>query len=160
MGPYLSNLRSRLGSQCIILPGVRAIILNRHNAVLLQRRLDMDCWGLPGGSLELGETALEALKREVKEETGLDILGAEPMALYSGSAERFRYPNGDVIQPFAIAFITRACASEWRGVPKADGQEGSELRFWPLELLPQDLCPNHASTLADYENYQGKFLIS
>lgn len=116
----------------------------------------MSFWGLPGGTLELDDTVLDALRREVKEETGLDIQRAEPMALYSGPEERFRYPNGDEVQPFAIAFIVR----EWTGVPRADGDEGSELRFWPLDLLPQDLVPIHARTLADYRQYKGSFLIA
>ena len=156
MGPYLSALRSQIGSQCVLLPGVRAIILNQRNAVLLQRRTDMALWGLPAGSLELGDTVLDALKREVKEETDLSIQSAEPMALYSGPDQRFSYPNGDQVQPFAIAFIIR----EWTGVPKADGDEGSELRFWPLDLLPRDLVPIHARTLADFRTYKGSFLIS
>lgn len=41
MGPYLEGLRSRLGHQCILLPGVRAIILNDRGEVLLRRRTDM-----------------------------------------------------------------------------------------------------------------------
>ena len=105
MGSYVSRIRSSAGSQCLFLPGVRAIILNQRNAVLLQRRTDMPCWGLPGGTLELDDTVLDALKREVKEETDLDIQLAEPMALYSGPDQRFSYPNGDQVQPFAIAFI-------------------------------------------------------
>jgi ADP-ribose pyrophosphatase YjhB (NUDIX family) len=156
MGPYISALRAQIGSQCVILPGVRAIILNQHNAVLLQHRTDMALWGLPGGSLELNDTVMAALHREVKEETGLEILSAEPMGLYSGPAERFRYPHGDEIQPFAIAFIIR----DWTGVPRADGDEGSELRFWPLDLLPQDLFQIHAKTLADFRKYKGHFLIA
>jgi len=155
MGAYVAGLRATAGSQCLFLPGLRAIILNQHNAVLLQRRTDTGCWGLPGGSLELEDTALEALRREIKEETDLDFQHAEPMALYSGPSQRFRYPNGDEVQPFALAFIVR----EWSGVPRADGEEGSEVCFWPLDLLPQDLFPLHAQTLADYRKYSGQFLI-
>ena len=68
---YVESMRSRGGSQCIHLPGVRAIILNGRGELLLQRRTDMDFWSLPSGSVELHETALGALKREVMEETGL-----------------------------------------------------------------------------------------
>lgn len=112
MGPYLESIRSRVGPQCLLLPGVRAIILNGDNDILLQRRTDLACWGLPSGSVELDETAFQALKREVREETGLEIRRAEPMALYSGPSQRFKYPNGDEIQCFSVAFIIRDWAGE------------------------------------------------
>ena len=156
MGPYLESIRSRLGHQCILLPGVRAIILNDRGDVLLQRRTDMACWGLPSGSVELGETALQALKREVREETALEVRQAEPMALYSGPSQRFRYPNGDEIQGFAVAFIVR----DWAGDPKADGVEGSEVRFWATDELPEDLVNIHRQTLADYRAYHGHFFLA
>ncbi len=156
MGPYLEGLRSRLGHQCILLPGVRAIILNDRGEVLLQRRTDMACWSLPSGSVELDETALEALKREVREETGLEVRNAEPMALYSGPSQRFRYPNGDEIQGFSVAFIVR----DWAGDPKADGVEGSEVRFWPMDELPESLVEIHRETLVDHRIYGGHFFLA
>jgi len=156
MGSYLENIRSRLGPQCILLPGVQAIILNDRQEVLLQRRTDLDCWGLPSGSVELDETALEALEREVREETGIEVSHAEPMALYSGPGQRFKYPNGDEIQCFSVAFIVR----DWAGVPRADGVEGSEVRFWPVDDLPKDLVDIHRETLADYGAYGGQFFLA
>ncbi len=156
MGPYLESIRSRLGPQCIMLPGVRAIILNDRQEVLLQRRTDLDCWGLPAGSVELDETALAALKREVREETGLEVRNAEPMALYSGPSQRFRYPNGDEVQGFSVAFIVR----DWAGNPQADGIEGSEVRFWPMDELPESLVNIHRDTLADYRAYGGQFFLA
>jgi len=156
MGPYLEGIRSRLGQQCILLPGVRAIILNDRDEVLLQRRTDLACWGLPSGSVELDETAFQALKREVREETALEVRQAEPMALYSGPSQRFRYPNGDEIQCFSVAFIVR----DWAGDPKPDGVEGSEVRFWPTDELPEGLVEIHRKTLADYRAYGGQFFLA
>lgn len=156
MSPYLESLRSRIGSQPILLPGVRALILNEREEVLLQRRMDMALWGLPSGSVELDETAFEALRREVREETSLEVRQAEPMALYSGPSQRFTYPNGDEIQCFSVAFIVR----EWAGEPEADGVEGCDVRFWPLNALPDDLIPIHAGTLDDFRDYRGSFMIS
>lgn len=155
MGPYLQSMRSRVGSQCLLLPGVRAIIVNDQDEVLLQKRTDLDCWGLPSGSVELDETALEALKREVRQETDLEVRQAEPMALYSGPSQRFKYPNGDEIQCFSVAFVVR----DWSGRPRADGVEGSEVRFWPLDALPGDLVAIHARTLADFKQYRGGFFL-
>jgi len=156
MGPYLESIRSRLGRQCILLPGVRAILLNDRGEVLLQRRTDVACWGLPSGSVELDETALQALQREVREETALEVRRAEPMALYSGPSQRFRYPNGDEIQCFSVAFIVR----DWTGDPQADGVEGSEVRFWPTDALPESLVDIHRETLADYRAYDGQFFLA
>jgi mutator protein MutT len=156
MNDYLKNIRKLVGSSCLHLPGVRAIILNEAGEVLLQRRTDMPLWGLPAGSVELGETALQALKREVAEETSLQVIHAQPMGLYSGPSQRFTYPNGDEVQCFSIAFVVR----QWTGEPQADGVEGSQVRFFPSSQLPDDLVPIHKQTLYDYERRDGRFLLS
>ncbi|HNQ84655.1 MAG TPA: NUDIX domain-containing protein [Deltaproteobacteria bacterium] len=155
MAPYAHMIRSLVGSRCIFVPGVRALIINDFGEVLLQRRSDTGCWGLPGGAVELGETVLEALRREVHEETSLRVLSAEPMGLYTGPQQRFAYPNGDEVQCFAVAFIV----SQWEGSPRPDGTEGTDLCFWPRTGLPDNLVPIHAETLADLERYRGQFLF-
>ena len=55
--------------------GVRAIILNEENKMLLvkQHHEGKDIWMVPGGGIEDNESSREAAVREVKEETGLDI---------------------------------------------------------------------------------------
>lgn len=154
---YVADLRQQIGQACIHLPGVRAIILNDKNEVLLQRRADMNCWGLPAGAVELDETAYDALRREVLEETALTVQSAVPVALYSGPSQRFCYPNGDQVQGFAVSFVVL----DWTGQPRPDGIEGTELRFWPLSGLPEDLVPIHAMTLWDYnKKYHGRFMVS
>ena len=153
---YISEIRARVGHERIFNPGVRAIIVNDKDEVLLQRRTDTGDWSLPAGGVELGETALGALHREVLEETNLEVLAAAPMALYSGMSQQFEYPNGDKIQAFAVTFIVR----QWRGVPQADGEEGSEVSFWPLDKLPENLVKRHLDTLRDFQRYNGKFILA
>jgi mutator protein MutT len=155
MSGYLSKLRELVGSRRLFAPGVRAIVVNEAGEILLQRRTDSGQWGVPGGAVELGESALEALGRELEEETSLTVLDAEPMALYSGQKQAFSYPNGDKIQCYAIAFIIR----RWSGSPRPDGDEGFELRFFPLSELPTDMHEIHRLTLRDYSSYKGKFLV-
>jgi len=57
---------------------VKSFIINRKNELLLIKRRDNDpnaagSWEIPGGRLSSGENPFEGLKRETKEETGLDI---------------------------------------------------------------------------------------
>ena len=156
MPSYVRIMRNLVGSRRIFVPGVRALILNENGEILLQRRTDTSLWGLPSGGVEPGESAVEALKREVMEETSVAVTRVEPMALCAGPTQAFAYPNGDKVQCFAIAFIVRV----WEGCPQADGTEGSEVRFFPLEHLPRDLVPILKETISDYARYKGTFLIS
>lgn len=55
-------------------PTVGALIVNSEGKILLAKSHKwFDKYTLPGGHIELGETMEEALKREVKEEVGLDV---------------------------------------------------------------------------------------
>ena len=56
----------------VVRPGVSAIIVTGEG-LLLQRRGDNGLWGLPGGSVEPGESVADAVVREVREETGLEL---------------------------------------------------------------------------------------
>lgn len=57
---------------------VGALICNHAGEVLMVRtRKWSNLWGIPGGKVKYGEPSVEALKRELKEETGLDIANVE-----------------------------------------------------------------------------------
>ena len=55
--------------------GVGAVVLHRGNVLLVRRggQPSSGKWSLPGGLVELGETTVEAVRREIKEECGIDI---------------------------------------------------------------------------------------
>ena len=63
-------------------PTIGAIIFNPQNKVLLCRSPKWNnTYVIPGGHIELGERMEEALRREVKEETGLDVFDIELIGL-------------------------------------------------------------------------------
>jgi 8-oxo-dGTP pyrophosphatase MutT (NUDIX family) len=72
--------------------GASVILLDSSNRLLLQLRTDNNSWGLPGGSLEMGETLEEVAKRELYEETGLLANNLELFNLFSGKEFYYKYP--------------------------------------------------------------------
>ena len=55
--------------------GVRAVVLDADNRVFLVRHSYVSGWYLPGGGVDFGETMEEALRRELKEEGDIDLVG-------------------------------------------------------------------------------------
>ena len=141
MNDYIKTMRPLIGPRPMLLPGVRALIFNPQGEILLQRRTDMPRWCLPSGSVELDETALDALKREVAEETSLVVVEAEAMGCIPAPRRSSPISMGT---RFSVSPLPLWCA-RWQGDPKADGIEGSELRFFTLSQLPDELVPIHTA---------------
>jgi 8-oxo-dGTP pyrophosphatase MutT (NUDIX family) len=57
--------------------GVRAVVVDERERVFLVRHTYTSGWHFPGGGVEPGESALDALRRELREEAGI-VAGGEP----------------------------------------------------------------------------------
>lgn len=68
---YIKDLHKKIGTAPIMMVGACVLIFNEQRQLLLQKRIDNHCWGLAGGSMELGETLEQVATREMLEETGL-----------------------------------------------------------------------------------------
>lgn len=83
----------------------KSFIINKNRLLILKRSSgDVQkpgIWEIPGGRLELGEDPFEGLKRETKEETGIDIEVLHPM-----SVRHFTRDDGQVIT--MIIFLCKA----------------------------------------------------
>ncbi len=80
----------------LLAPGARIVIQDDRQRILLQKRHDFNVWGLPGGNAEEGEDLTSVIFREVKEETGLRLIEAQPFGFGSTpELETFTFPNGD-----------------------------------------------------------------
>ena len=64
---YIKWIRGKVGHETIFLNFVGGCIRNSEGKFLLQKRSDKNKWGFPGGAMELGESASDTAKREIKE---------------------------------------------------------------------------------------------
>ena len=152
---YPVFLRKCMGELQHIIPilqdGAAAIIENQKGEILLQRRVDDDNWGLPGGCQEANETFEETIIREVKEETNLEVEKEDlkMIDVVSGPSRRYTYPNGDtVISNTVLYHITK-----FSGKIKWD-EESKELKYFSLNNLPDN---QHDSDLIEsYLKYKNK----
>jgi mutator protein MutT len=126
-----------------VLLNFAAACVVRDGAVLLQRRSDDGRWAFPGGALELGESAEEAVVREVAEETGVPVRVRSLLGVYT--KYRHVYPNGDVAQPITVFF---RCVPIGGPVSGGDG-ETLEWRYLPLSEVPALMNRQHDDALAD-----------
>lgn len=111
--------------------------------MLLQRRGDSGRWGLPGGAIEPGEHITQAAAREFREETGLEVQPGRLIGIYTDAD--MRYPNGDRAHSICIAMEFSVVG----GALRCDENESLELRYFPLDALPELFCAQHERILTD-----------
>lgn len=76
----------------IFFVAAHALVVNKENKVLVMKRAECNdykplTWDIPGGTVEVGETVEEALIRELKEETGIEIKPLHPIYAYSNLSQ-------------------------------------------------------------------------
>lgn len=134
---YITELREVVGSRPLIMAGATVVLMNDQQQILLQKRADNHYWGLPGGSMELGETLEQVAKRELEEETGLVAVYLQLLDIFSGPDLYYQYPHGDEVYNVVAAYVCR----EYNGSLQAQLSEVQELQFFDLFDLPQMINP-------------------
>lgn len=131
---YIGDMRKFVGHAPIMSVAAMGILYNKEKGLLLEKRTDTGEWCVPGGAIELKETLEEALAREVKEETNLDIANAKLFDIKANV--HMVYPNKDEVYYTDVVYII----NEFSGDLKPDC-ESTELKFFDLNNLPENIMP-------------------
>lgn len=109
--------------------GVLGLLVNEYGQVLLSRRNDKDdpqmngLWQIPGGALEFGESPIETLHRELKEELGISDI--EIMTLLPFVGSRVRKNVNDEYHIILICYLGKMKHKQ----PIVLNEEGSEYQW-------------------------------
>lgn len=133
---YIPYMRKMIGSKRMISVGLCCLIINENGEVLLEKRSDNGQYCLPGGSIDFDETVTEGVKREVFEETGIELDEVSLFMVLSGKKEQFVYPNGDITDYVDLVFISYLKSQE-KPIRLTHDNESSALAFFPLEKIPE-----------------------
>lgn len=115
-----------------------ALLIENEKLLLIRRAAEpfKGKWALPGGMIGADETAEDCLKREMKEETALEIELVQLVGVYSDPE---RDPRGTISAAYLVKRIS--------GEPKA-GDDAGEAEWFGLDDLPE-LCFDHSKIVVD-----------
>ncbi len=119
--------------------GVRAVVIRPDGKIFLVRHSYAEGWYLPGGGVEVGETLLAALTRELAEEGNIDLTG-EP-ALH-GIYFHPLYSQRDHVAVFVVRNFRQTTS------PVANS-EIVEHGFFPPNALPKDTTTGTRARIAE-----------
>lgn len=126
----------------------KAFILRDQCLLLVRKSLDdpnqPGLWEVPGGRMDFGEDIDEHLKREVREEVGLEIVPEDPFHIWQWRVSRVT-THGSIAewQIVAVARICRPVSGELSASGRVEGDYLAEMEWVPLAALEgYDLIPN------------------
>ena len=122
---------NRVGKNGRLGVGCSASIFDlERERVLLVRRLENGRWAVPGGYMEAGESFSEACKREVIEETGLEVHINRLIGIYTSPNILLKYSDGNKWQLVVFHFDAKLVSGELK-----PSEETTEFGFFSLSEI-------------------------
>jgi len=144
---YILQLREYIGHRPILMVGAAILVIDVNNRLLMMKRSDSGCWGIPGGSLEPGEIVESAAKRETFEETNLEVGEMSLFGVFSGPELFYKYPNEDEVYNVIVVYLSR----DWCGEINLN-DEHTEWRWFSVNEIPEDVSPPIKPVIARFRS--------
>ncbi|MBM6774225.1 NUDIX hydrolase [Olsenella profusa] len=135
---FILALRKKIGHDPLWLVGVTAYVEDGAGRVLLGRRADTGEWALVYGINEPGEEPAATVVREVREETGVDVVPTD-LVRVKAARELTVYANGDQTQYLDLMFTCRL-AEGGCSEPRVADDESLAVGWFSLDELPEPLA--------------------
>jgi 8-oxo-dGTP diphosphatase len=130
-----------------IRPAVAAAVFNDHGQILLQKRKDVNRWGLISGHVEFGESVEEAMLREITEETGTQAQLVRLIGVYSSPLSQTYHYTDKTIQYITTYFEARL---QNELTENFSNEETAALQFFHPDQIPaNELAQLHPNWLTD-----------
>ena len=142
---YIEELRKRTNHMPLVLPHSVVVLFNEEGKVLLEERADDGYFDFPGGSIDLKESAEDAARRELLEETGIIADELELFEVYSGPITKYTYFNKDVIYGVDTFYVCR----KYHGELNPQKEEVKELLFLDVNDINGKLSPRNKKVIED-----------
>ncbi|AKV55379.1 phosphohydrolase [Bifidobacterium actinocoloniiforme DSM 22766] len=148
---FVLALRSKIGHDLLWLNGVTAYVRRPDGRILLGRRSDTGEWALVYGINEPGEEPADTVVREVKEETGVDVVVTALVSVKS-SSEVLTYANGDRAMYMDHCFLCEP-APAGNCEPFVGDEESLEVGWFDPKHLPSPLAKTTVERMALVQHY-------
>lgn len=153
---YIREMRKSIGHAPLMTTACGVVIENSKGEILLQQRKDNGKWGIPGGVMEIGEKYVDAAKREVFEEVGIEIENLSLFGIYSGEDRIIVYPNNDVCCVTSIVFKT----TEYKNEILQETDETLRHMFYNRNNLPDEINEFDKRYIEDWKRNVSQIIIN
>ena len=132
---------------------VAGIVVNKQGELLLVKNRYRDTWEFPGGQVEVGENLIEALQREIREESGIEVEVGELFCISSNTA---KYPGHSGVKEVPTKVMMDFICHRAGGTEHTSDETCQVGWFRPEDACHMITTPALAERFKAYLAYRGR----